>query len=119
MDAWEGSDHRRQSVIRNYQSHRECSTALARTVDGEEVGVGLGGDGLGDHGLAATRGAIEQHTTGGRDTHGAEELRMTEGKLHLPRTITFRGWSERSHSVLFIRNMSPQHARAQCEDTQD
>lgn len=44
-----------------------------RTVDDAHVGPDLVGDGPGDHGLPGPGGAVEQHSSGRRDSCGETE----------------------------------------------
>jgi hypothetical protein len=52
------------------------------TVDEEEEGTGLVGDGTGHESLTGTRGTEHEDTTGRLDTNGLEELGVTEGELN-------------------------------------
>ena len=51
------------------------------SVDEEEEGPGLVGDGPGDEGLAGTGGSVQEDAAGGLDAEGLEEGGVAEGKL--------------------------------------
>ena len=53
-----------------------------RTVDGQEEGVGLLGDGAGNQGLAAAGRAVQQQAARRVDTEMSEQLRTTQRQVH-------------------------------------
>ena len=68
----------------------QCATAFmviggvraSPHLDGQEVEAALVGEGLGDHGLGAARGPVEQDPLGGLDPHAGESLGVPQGPLH-------------------------------------
>mmetsp|Transcript_30993 Transcript_30993/g.70889 ORF Transcript_30993/g.70889 Transcript_30993/m.70889 type:complete len:551 (+) Transcript_30993:1082-2734(+) len=88
VDEDDGSPVIRGVALGVFEGASEVGLGLAgafgddlRSVDDEEVGAGLGGDGTGQGGLSAAGGAGEEDSPGRADAELVPELRVAEGEL--------------------------------------